>query len=380
MNRQVLGVGCWVLGAMALTATCAGNPYDHAMRRVRLLSNSPHVRLIPFGKSHQGRAIPAFVISDFAVTSEKKARVMVCAGQHGDERNPVTSVMSLCGKLASGSRPDLLRRCVFIVVPIVNPDGFAAGKRLNARGLDINRDWKSLQTREARFVDGVIRAWRPHALIDAHEWTGPTLTPGNEIESPPTATKSQSYAMIGLARRVENRSALVALRCNPEGNTTLFHRRYSSKGYAAFLVETADGVSCEAKRRAYGNAILTVARAAADSEARTVLSPSSKRFCLSLVAPYLEALPPDLSTAAILSLSKDALALVLGVGYCLLVWVMRSTARGGDAKWSRKFTTCLVEPEIDADSLALRHSRHPITSKSWINRRLRSRYAIAPRA
>ena len=201
MNRQVLGVGCWVLGAMALTATCAGNPYDHAMRRVRLLSNSPHVRLIPFGKSHQGRAIPAFVISDFAVTSEKKARVMVCAGQHGDERNPVTSVMSLCGKLASGSRPDLLRRCVFIVVPIVNPDGFAAGKRLNARGLDINRDWKSLQTREARFVDDVIRAWRPHALIDAHEWTGPTLTPGNEIESPPTATKSQSQAMIGLARR-----------------------------------------------------------------------------------------------------------------------------------------------------------------------------------
>ena len=363
----------FTLSLLLLTLPSSGNPYDQAMRRVRALSNSQNVRLIPFGKSHKGRAIPAFAVSDFTVTSEKKARVLVCAGQHGNERNPVWSVLSLCGKLASGARPDLLKRCVIVVVPIVNPDGFAARTRLNAQGRDINRDWATLKTPEARFVHRLVRTWRPHAMLDAHEWTGPTLTPGNEIESPPTATKGQSASMLSLARAVEQRSALVALRCSPIGNTTLFHRRYSSKGYAAFLVETAAGVSYQSKRRAYGSAILTVARAAADSQARTALSPSSKGFCLSLVAPYLEALPPDP-----LPVSQGfTLVLVLAVGYCLILWVMRSGAREADFRWSHRFKKCDVAPEVEWDPLAFRHSLRPLTSKSWISRRLRSRYATA---
>jgi hypothetical protein len=345
------------------------------MRRVRALSNSPNVRLIPFGKSHEGRAIPAFVVSDFKVNSQKKARVLVCAGQHGDERNPVWSVLSLCGKLASGARPDTLRQCVIVVAPIVNPDGFARCRRLNAHGRDINRDWAALETPEARFVHRLVKIWRPHVMIDAHEWTEPTLVPGNEIESPPTATRAQSAAMLILARGVEQRSALVAVRCNPGGNPSLFHRSYAAKGYAAFLVETAAGASYESKRRAYGSAILTVARAAAESRARAVFAPESRRFCLSLVAPYLEGLPPDP-----LPVNEGfALALVLAVGYCLLVWVMRSGPREADTRWSRRFRKCEVAAEVACDPLASGHSLRPLTSKSWINRRLRARYAPAAR-
>ncbi|MCX8053322.1 MAG: M14 family zinc carboxypeptidase, partial [Armatimonadetes bacterium] len=183
------------------------------------MSNSPNVRLIPFGKSYNGRVIPAFVISDFATRSDQKARVLLLAGQHGDEPSPVWSVLSLCGKLASGSNPDLLKKCVLIVTPIANPDGFASRSRLNGQGRDINRDWAILKTPEAQFVHQIIKTWRPHLMIDTHEWTRSTLTSGNEIECPPTATRTQWAAMMSVARRVESRSALAAVQCNPKGNT-----------------------------------------------------------------------------------------------------------------------------------------------------------------
>ena len=69
----------------AIALPVFANPYDEAMKRVRLISNLPHVRLLPFGKSEDGRRIPAYVISDFAKNPKDKARILVVSGQHGDE-------------------------------------------------------------------------------------------------------------------------------------------------------------------------------------------------------------------------------------------------------------------------------------------------------
>ena len=361
-----------ILAITILATQCSADPYDLAMRRVRLLSNSQHVRLLPFGKSYEGRAIPAFVISDFAVKSGAKARVFVCAGQHGDERAPVEAVLSLCGRLASGARPDLLAKAVIIVAPIVNPDGFAARGRLNAQGIDINRDWRSLSTREASFVDRMIRTWKPHVVIDAHEWLEPTTTPGNEIEVPVCALHGQRQAMVDLAAKMEQRSGLAIVRNTTGANVALMHRRYSSMGYAAFLLETARGISQGAKQRAYSSAILASAAAvSAKALVRPTMSPSSKGFCLSLVAPYLEPLPPDPLPAP----SGLTLALLVVGGYCLIVCVMKPLSRSTEAGWSRRFTKCSMDPEIDPAALSLRHAPYPITAKSWMKRRLRSRYA-----
>ncbi len=393
MKQKGLGAGSWGLGkalvlilsslqllALARAASHASpnshpptpNPYDAAMLRVRALSDSANARLVAFGKSGEGRAIPAFVISDLSIGSEGKTRVMIVAGQHGDEGNPVESVLSLCGKLASGSEPELLKKCVFIVVPVANPDGFAEKQRLNAQGIDINRDWATLKAPEAVFVDRTIRTWRPHVLIDAHEWTGPTNTAGNEIEVAPTISDSRAHAMMLLAKKVESRSGLLAHKCRPDGNPRLFHRRYTTLGHAAFLLETPCNVPYTSKDRAYEAAILSISQAVSSDDSQcALLSPGVTKFCPSYVAAYLAPLPDADDGFS----SNLAFAAILLAGYLLIVTVMRPFARASNQDSSRRFRGQPVEPELETDPIHRRHALPPLTARSWVSRRTRARYA-----
>lgn len=364
------------LGPMASSApnpqTPTPKPYDAAMLRVRAMSNSANVRLVAFGKSSEGRAIPAFVVSDLSAKSDHKTRVMIVSGQHGDEGNPVESVLSLCGKLASGAEPELLKKCVFVVVPIANPDGFARKQRLNAQGIDINRDWVTPTAPEAAFVDRTIRTWRPQVLIDVHEWTGPTNTTGNEIEVAPAISDSRAHAMMLLAKQAEGRSGLVAHKCSPNGNPRLFHRRYTTLGHAAFLLETSCDVPYTSKDRAYTEAILSISQAvSADGSQGALISPGVKKFCPSYVAAYLAPLPDADDGFS----SNLAFAAILLAGYLLIVTVMRPFARKSDQVSSRRFRGQPVEPELETDPIHRRHPLPPLTARSWVSRRTRARYA-----
>jgi len=367
-------VGCLsvltLLPGQLLAATTSR--YDDVIARVRSLSNAPNVRLLRFGRSTQGRAIPALVISDFSVNSANKARLLVCAGQHGDEYNPVNSLLSLCGKLASGSDPELLASSVIIVVPVINPDGLSAGGRHNAEGLDINRDWSTLKTPEARFVHGMIKSWRPHVLIDLHEWlSSPALFCGNEIEVAPSALETQSRAMRALGGTVENASNLTMIACQPNSHTGLFHRAYAALGYAAFLVETDCGVSHAAKDRMYKAAILTAAaQVSRNPDMRLTLSPASKTFGISTVSAYLEPLPRSAPDAA----QPVTMACVFVGAYCLLMWAVRPFRRTEETVWDRRFRKCAIDAEVADDPVRLRRALPPITSRSWMKRRVRSRF------
>ena len=375
MNRLTITLLTAASLALASGGQCqeTRNPHERAMERVRALSDSEYVRLLPFGKSHQDRSIPAFVISDFSKEPSKKARILICSGQHGDEPSPVTSVLTLCEDLASGGRSNLLAKCMFIVAPVVNPDGSAASERSNGHGVDINRDWMALATREARYVDGIIRSWKPHVLIDAHEWTGQSNVTGNGIEVPRCPLPSQKRAVGRLAEDAGHQSGLKPIACSSRSDKRLFHRRYALLGYGAYLLETAAGESDAAKTRRYNSAIVAIADALArDRRVRGELSPASERFELAAVSSYLENAPAEQET--LVCSAFPLTMMMLGV-YCFLVWVMRPAARQEQIRWSRRFTRCLVEGDVEIHPLARgRNVPHPITAKSWINRRLRTRH------
>lgn len=363
-----------LLAAIAIPAFA--NPYDDGMKRVRLLSNSPDVRLLPFGKSGAGRPIPAYVVSDFSVDPANKARVLVIAGQHGDEYNPVKSILTLSRQLAAGYRDDLIRRCAIIVVPMANPDGIAARSRFNADGTDINRDWLDRHTCEARFVHSIIKAWRPQAIIDLHEWTGPSRVPANGVELPQCNRSAQSRAMASLSGRISRATGLAVAR-EVGGNTSLLHRRYSQMGYASYLIETAPGEDYAVKSHAYMRAVEQVAESlAADTRLRSALSPSSAAFSLAGVISYLEPVAigpladPESSAVAMLAMAVAA--------YCLMMWVLKPLAVKGEPTWSHRFRKCSIDWDIDLHPFLKKHTLEPLTSRSWMHRRLRVRYA-APR-
>lgn len=350
------------------TATKA-NQYDDVVTRVRSLVDSPHVRLLNPGKSTLERSIPAFVISDFSTEPTHKARALLIAGQHGNEYNSVLTLLEYCAAVAEDLDNRTLKRCIVIVAPMVNPDGIAANSRLNADGFDINRDWQSRRTLEAQYVNSIIEQWRPHVILDMHEWTGPSDVPGNAIEVAHISSIRQKEAVTELASVISSASELTLIQCSPSSDSRLFHRRYSEQGYASFLLETSADLSYAGKSRSYTTAIKKAIESVSDNvEIRAQLSPASARFEAAAVSQYLKPKSSELSV----DVSLWQLAAVM-VAYVIILWVLKPLTHKKEAVWSHRFVKCGIDYEETAHPLIKKRKPQPILYRSWSHRRIRSR-------
>lgn len=109
------------------------------------------------GQSEDGRPIFAH-----RRTGKSGPRVLVVAGQHGDEPLARAAAARL---LADADLPaDVTLVCN------ANPDGAAADRRTNARGIDLNRDHGRLRAAETVALHGYVRDWRPHLVVDVHTY------------------------------------------------------------------------------------------------------------------------------------------------------------------------------------------------------------------
>jgi murein tripeptide amidase MpaA len=109
---------------------------------------SPHVTQLYLGATCQGRDMGLLRITDTdsATPLAEKMTVWVIARQHPGETMAEWFVQGLLERLLdsrdSVSR-SLLQRCVFYVVPNMNPDGAVLGNlRTNAAGANLNREWQ----------------------------------------------------------------------------------------------------------------------------------------------------------------------------------------------------------------------------------------------
>jgi hypothetical protein len=96
-------------------------------------------------------------------------RVLVLAGQHGDERGARGTAESLLDVPPQevGRR---LPATLLSIIPEVNPDGCAAHSRCNAEGVDLNRDHQLLRSCEAVAIHEYTRRWQPHVILDLHNY------------------------------------------------------------------------------------------------------------------------------------------------------------------------------------------------------------------
>ncbi len=77
-------------------------------------------------------------------TAGRRPRIYFSSGIHGDEPAGPLALLSL---IESG---DLDNRAVWFICPLLNPDGIARGTRENASGIDLNRDYRHLESPEIR--------------------------------------------------------------------------------------------------------------------------------------------------------------------------------------------------------------------------------------
>ena len=136
-----------------------------------------HTRVV--GRSIEGEAIRAHLRA-----GGSKTTILVFGGFHGDEPKSVfvaRRLLALFGADATAGR-----NASWVIVPVVNPDGYLRRRRRNARGVDINRNfptfnWRRTSPRsrmfggespgsepEAKAVIRLVERFAPSLIVTVH--------------------------------------------------------------------------------------------------------------------------------------------------------------------------------------------------------------------
>jgi protein MpaA len=161
-----------------------------------------------YGRSVQGRPLVSYVLGAGA------NKTMLFGGFHGNERSVPGVVNTLRRYLKQ--HPQQWPHCTVILVPEANPDGWAAGTRVNAKHIDINRNfptrtWKPVgrtgrdnpgpyagSEPETQAIIRLVKKYSPTKIISIHQplhllnWTG---IPGKKLAE--VMQKANGYRISG---------------------------------------------------------------------------------------------------------------------------------------------------------------------------------------
>ena len=155
-----------------------------------------------FGSTPEGRSLPLLVLSGHGYFDPEAAHasglpvVLVINGIHAGEVEGKEASLMLVRDILDGHHGDLLERLTLVVVPLFNADGndrinsenrkleiekfsgqlgpdSGVGTRVNAAGINLNRDYMRQQAPEMRLLQArVAQRWNAHLSIDCHATNG----------------------------------------------------------------------------------------------------------------------------------------------------------------------------------------------------------------
>lgn len=142
-----------------------------------LAAASPRVAVQQVGTTTTGHRLDLIRVGypEAPVLAEVPAgSLAVIALQHGNEPSAREASLIFARDLAFTEDPTLttyLAEHPVFIMPTTNPWGFnhAPMQRVNAQGININRDHVELATPEARAIAQVLQTVRPHVIVDVHE-------------------------------------------------------------------------------------------------------------------------------------------------------------------------------------------------------------------
>ena len=149
-STEVLIPDVWAADAALLTDPAYLDYHDHADLVAALetiaADHSDIVHIKTIGYSVDGRSILAAKVSDSADLDEDEPEIFFDGATHGNERIGAEVALYLIDVLTDeyGIDPavtSLVDGREIWVVPMVNPDGVERGRRENANGVDLNRDY-----------------------------------------------------------------------------------------------------------------------------------------------------------------------------------------------------------------------------------------------
>lgn len=181
-----------VAEASGFKATATSAQVVELLERIDERSEGMH--LAELGKTHLGKSIPLVVLADPSLSTAAEARasgkpiVFAYGNIHAGEVCGKEALLMLVRELATTPHHPLLREVVLLAAPNYNADGndemdpgnrrgqvgpeLGMGRRENAQGLDLNRDWIKLEAPETRAFVALLNEWDPHVVIDTHTTNG----------------------------------------------------------------------------------------------------------------------------------------------------------------------------------------------------------------
>jgi Zinc carboxypeptidase len=151
--------------------------YQVLMNQIEILKQNKLFEVSVATKSSEGRDI--YLIK----CGIGKTKVMLWSQMHGDEPTATMAMVDIFNFLENKTnnqklitnpelenlRTDLLKKCTFYFVPMLNPDGAEAWTRYTALGIDMNRDALALQTPEGRLLKQLIFDLKPDFGFNLHD-------------------------------------------------------------------------------------------------------------------------------------------------------------------------------------------------------------------
>ena len=169
--------------------------YEGSIAYAKLLAKQfKEVHYQSIGTTAQGREIPLLIVGENGYTKPKKIRksgkniILVESCIHPGEPNGKDAMFLLIrNMLANREYRDLLSDFSFLFIPVLSPDGLAnfspynrinqngpkqMGWRVNAQGLNLNRDFTKLDSPELRGFVAMFNYWQPDLFFDTHATDG----------------------------------------------------------------------------------------------------------------------------------------------------------------------------------------------------------------
>ena len=118
------------------------------------------------GSSEQDRLIYTLKIGS------GKKKILLWSQMHGNESTGTKALFDLFNYFSSTSDEILetiLKECTLLFIPILNPDGAQVYTRVNAKGVDLNRDAVDQTAKESKLLRSTLEQFNPQFCFNLHD-------------------------------------------------------------------------------------------------------------------------------------------------------------------------------------------------------------------
>lgn len=136
------------------------NEIDHYLQKV-----TSHFLIETIGTSVKGLPIPLVTLGN------GPRKILMWSQMHGNESTTTKAVLDLLNflKIPSALQTAITANCTIKIIPILNPDGALAYTRVNANGVDLNRDAQERSQPESKVLRKVLDDFKPNFCFNLHD-------------------------------------------------------------------------------------------------------------------------------------------------------------------------------------------------------------------